>query len=122
HVTIYITLLAGAFIILPAIAMIIAQGFVFLLLFLIEMFLLLLFIMSLTALIYIFILRYFNGEKLKDIINYIQIILSVGIIVVYQIVIWGFDFVSLDFTYNFISLHVFIPPIFFVAPFEIFLN
>src|SRR5699024_3391975 len=97
-------------------------GFVFLLLFLIEMFLLILFIMSLTALIYIFILRYFNGEKLKDIINYIQILLSVGIIVGYQIVIRVFDFVSFDFTYNFSLWHVFIPPMWFGAPFEVFLN
>jgi len=122
HVTIYIIFLAGAFLILPAIAMLIVQDFAFLLLFLIEMFFLILFVMSLTALIYIFILRYFNGEKLKDIINYVQILLSVGIIVGYQIVIRIFDFVSFEFTYDFSWWHVFIPPMWFGAPFEVFLN
>src|SRR5699024_3651329 len=81
YVTIYIIFLAGAFFILPAIAMLIVQDFAFLLLFLIEMFFLILFVMSLTALIYIFILRYFNGEKLTYIINYVRIFSSVSIIV-----------------------------------------
>src|SRR5699024_9053163 len=122
HVTIYIIFLAGAFLILPAIAMLIVQDFAFLLLFLIEMFFLILFVMSLTALIYIFILRYFNVEKLKVIINYVQILLSVVIIVGYQIVIRIFDFVSFEFTYDFSWWHVFIPPMWFGAPFEVFLN
>lgn len=122
HVTIYITLLAGAFLIIPIIFMIGVQGVIFSLLFLIEMLFLILFIMSLTALIYIFILRYFSGEKLKDIINYVQILLSVGIIIGYQIVIRIFDFVSFDFTYNFSWWHVFIPPMWFGAPFELFLH
>lgn len=122
HVTIYITLLAGAFLALPILFMIGVQGIVFTLLFVIEMIFLILFIMSLTALIYIFILRYFSGEKLKDIINYVQILLSVGIIVGYQIVIRIFDVVSFEFTYEFTWWHVFIPPMWFAAPFETLLN
>lgn len=122
HVTIYIILLAGAFLIIPMIFMVGVQGFIFSLLFLVEMFFLVLFIMSLTALIYIFILRYFSGEKLKDMINYVQILLSVGIIIGYQIVIRVFDFVSFDFTYDFSFWHVFIPPMWFGAPFEVILH
>src|SRR5699024_6029286 len=34
----------------------------------------------------------------------------------------GIDFVSFDFTYNFSLWHVFIPPMLFGAPFEVFLN
>lgn len=122
HVTIYITLLAGAFLSLPIILMIGVQGFTFTFLFLVEMIFLILFITSLTALVYIFILRYFNAEKLKDIINYIQILLSVGIIIGYQIVIHVFDFISFNFTYDFNWWHLLIPPMWFGAPFELFLN
>lgn len=122
HVTIYITLLAGAFLSIPVALMLGIQGIMFTMLFIIEMFFLILFIMSLTALVYIFILRYFNGEKLKDFINYIQILLSVSIIIGYQIVIRVFDFVSFDFTYDFSWWHVFIPPMWFGAPFEILFN
>ncbi|WP_234028486.1 hypothetical protein [Lentibacillus sp. Marseille-P4043] len=72
--------------------------------------------------VYIFVLRFFSGERLKDIINYVQILLSVGIVVGYQIVIRAFDFVDFNFIYDFSWWHAFIPPIWFGAPFELFLN
>lgn len=37
-----------------------------------------------TALIYLFILRFFNGEKVKDIINFVQIALTIVMTIGYQ--------------------------------------
>lgn len=123
HVTIYMTMLTGAFIAAPAVVMIIEKGITFLLLFLAEIILMLLLILTLTALTYIFVLRFFDGERLRDIINYVQILLSVGIIVGYQIVIRAFDFVDFDhLVYVFSWWHIFIPPIWFGAPFSLFLQ
>ncbi len=122
HVAIYMSMLTGAFIGIPSIVMLGVHGIGYFLLFLAEVVLLNLFIMTITALVYIFILRFFSGEKLKDIINYVQILLSVGIIIGYQIVIRSFEFVDYNYVYNFHWWHVIIPPIWFGAPFELFLN
>lgn len=122
HVAIYMSMLTGAFIIIPAIVMLFVHGIGYLMLFLVEIILLILFIMTITALIYIFILRFFSGEKLKDIINYVQILLSVGIVIGYQIVARAFEIVDFNYIYNFNWWNVFIPPMWFGAPFEFILN
>lgn len=122
HVSIYMALLTGAFMGVPSLVMLARHGIVFFLLFLVMLLLLVFFIIALTALVYIFILRFFNGERLKDMINYVQILLSIGIIVGYQVLIRSFDFVNFDFTYIFSWWHVFIPPIWFGAPFELLLH
>ncbi|MFD2042890.1 hypothetical protein ACFSTA_01050 [Ornithinibacillus salinisoli] len=122
HVTIYMSMLTGAFIGIPSLVILGVQGIGYFLLFFVEVILLILFIMTITALVYIFILQFFSGEKLKDMINYVQILLSVGIIIGYQIVIRSFEFVELDFVYEFSWWHLFIPPIWFGAPFELLLN
>ena len=43
-----------------------------------------------------FILRVFDGEKLKDMINYVQICLTLVLLVGYQVAIRSFTFVNLD--------------------------
>src|SRR5690625_5431727 len=84
------TLLTGAFLLIPSAVMLVVKGISFFIIFIGAIFLLVLFILALTALIYIFVLQFFSGEQLKDIINYIQIILSIGIVIGYQIVIRAF--------------------------------
>lgn len=122
HVALYLTMITGAFIAIPSIVFLFTAGFLYFLIFIIEVFLLDLFILAFTALVYMFILRLFDGEKLKDIINYVQILLAVAIVVGYQIIIRLFDVVDLTFAYNFSWWHVFIPPVWFGAPFEMFLS
>ncbi|WP_164669310.1 hypothetical protein [Virgibacillus doumboii] len=122
HVSIYMTLMTGALVTIPFVVMIIRQGVIFSLLFLAVLILNVLFVIALTALIYIFTLRFFNGERLKDIINYVQILLSVGIIVGYQLLARSFEVVDLTVTYTFSWWHALIPPIWFAAPFEWLLN
>ncbi|GGK08745.1 hypothetical protein GCM10007063_33960 [Lentibacillus kapialis] len=118
HVGIYMALSAGAFIAAPLIVMILTKGIVFSLLFLGMLILSLIFIIALTALIYIGTLHVFSGEKLKDIINYVQILLSVGIIVGYQLLARSFEMIDFAVSYTFSWWHVMIPPIWFGAPFE----
>ncbi len=122
HIMIYMTFLAGALIAVPSVVMLATGRISFFFLFLAETVLLLLFMIALTALAYIFILQYFSGDRLKDIINYVQIILAIGIVVGYQIVIRAFDFAMFEFVYDFSWWHLFIPPLWFGAPFEFLLS
>ena len=122
HIMLYMFFITGAFIALPLLVSLFKKGIVFTLIFIIGLVFALLFIVVFTSLLYFFVLKFFDGEKLKDIINYVQILLSVGVIVGYQIVIRSFSFVDLDITYTFNWWHVLLPPMWFAAPFELILN
>src|SRR5699024_1872246 len=118
HVIVYITMLTLAFTIIPIIFMIAVQGILFTILFFIEMMLLVLFIIACTSLAYIIVLRFFSGDQLKDLINYIQILLSLGVIIGYQLVIHSFDLTRFDVEYVFKIWHLLMPSLWFGAPFE----
>lgn len=114
--------MTGAFTAIPFVVGLVNHGFFFAVIFLVELILTVLLVVVLTSLLYLVILRFFDGDKLKDIINYVQILLSVGVVVGYQVLIRAFDFVDLNLTYSFSWWHVLIPPIWYGAPFEVFLN
>ncbi|WP_404467138.1 hypothetical protein [Planococcus rifietoensis] len=122
HIMIYMTFVAGAFTTIPFLVGLFRHGIVFSLIFLFELVLTILLVVVLTSLLYLFILRFFDGEKLKDIINYVQILLSVGVVVGYQVLIQSFEFVDLNMAYAFSWWHFLIPPLWYGAPFEVFLN
>ena len=122
HVLVYMVLLTGAFTLIPAIVMLLVHGISFFILFIVSICFILLFIIALTSLVYIFVLRFFSGEQLKDLINYIQIALSIGIFVGYQIVLRAFDYTYLFKVYDFSWWHVFVPPMWFAAPFELLIR
>ncbi|WP_096273300.1 hypothetical protein [Paucisalibacillus globulus] len=122
HIAIYLTLLTGAFVAIPAIVSLVVEGFSYFLLFILTILLIDLFVLAFTALIYMFVLQFFDGEKLKDIINYVQILLAVAVVVGYQIIIRLFDVVDLEYVYDFSWWHALIPPVWFGAPFEMLLN
>lgn len=122
HILIYMFFITGAFIAIPLVVGLFSKGIVFTLIFLAALLFTMLFIVVMTSLVYFVVLRFFDGEKLKDIINYVQILLSIGVIVGYQIVIRAFDFVDLDLTYTFSWWHLFLPPMWFGAAFELLLN
>jgi hypothetical protein len=104
----------------PAMIMcLIRYGPLFFLVMLIEMVLICALVLLLTSLLYFIILRVFDGEKLKDIINYFQIGLSIFMAVAYQFIGRMFDIsqISVSFTpkwWNFI-----IPTAWFAAPLNI---
>ncbi|WP_407269460.1 hypothetical protein [Radiobacillus sp. PE A8.2] len=119
HICIYMTLLTGALTAIPLIAGLIRHGFVFFLVFFIELWLVGMFILVVTALIYITILRFFDGERLKDIINYVQILLSVGMLIGYQVLARSFEIVDLTVNFQYYWWHAFIPPIWYGSVFEL---
>lgn len=122
HIMIYIAFVTVAFTAIPFVVGLVNHGFFFAVIFLVELILTVLLVVVLTSLLYLVILRFFDGDKLKDIINYVQILLSVGVVVGYQVLIRAFDFVDLDLAYSFSWWHLLIPPIWYGAPFEVFLN
>ncbi len=68
------------------------------------------------------ILKFFGSDQLKNLINYVQIILSIAVVIGYQIFIRAFDFVDLEIAFAFEWWHVLLPPIWFAAPFELLLG
>ena len=88
-----------------------------------EIILLSLFAIVATALMYLAVLRFFDGEKLKDIINYVQIGLTIGLTVGFQIVARAFQFIDFDkIGFNPTWWKYLVPSIWFAAPFELFIN
>lgn len=122
HIMIYMVLLTGAFVIIPLIVSIFNFGIIFALLFLIEIILISSLAVVLTAFVYLFILRFFSGEMLKDIINYVQIFLAIGMAVSYQLVGRVFQIVNIEISYTFAWWHTLLPPFWFAAPFELIFN
>ncbi|SDM29436.1 hypothetical protein [Sediminibacillus halophilus] len=122
HVCIYMTQVTGAFAVVPLLVGLFVNGALFTVIFLIEILLIGMLIVVLTALIYIFILQFFDGERLKDVINYVQILLSVGIVAGYQVLVRIFDFSDLNIDFTFQWWHLLLPPIWYSAPFEWILN
>ncbi len=119
HVCIYIislTLALTGFSLLAAFK----YGIGFFLIFLLEIVLIDVFMIMITALAYLLVLKFFDGEKLKDMINFVQIALSVFMIIGYQIVPRIFQFVDIDkVAYKMKGWHYFIAPMWFAAPLAI---
>ncbi|AYV65440.1 hypothetical protein C2I06_00325 [Niallia circulans] len=122
HIMIYLSQLTIAITLVPLMVSLIKQGIVFFLLTILLLVLANLFIVVMTALLYLAILRFFDGEKLKDVINYVQIGLSIMIMIGYQIVIRSFEFVDLNIIYEVHWWHLFIVPMWFAGPYEWVLN
>lgn len=122
HISIYIISISLALIGPSLIASLFIKGVLFFIIYFIEVILINLFSISLTVLLYFFVLRFFDGEKLKDIINYFQIALSIVMTVGYQLFGRVFNLVDLEKSINISWYHYLIPSAWFAAPFELFLN
>ena len=120
HILIYMIRL-NAFIAGPSlIAMVMSNGLLVIPIFLLEVLLMDLMIFLVTAFIYLLVLRFYDGELLRNIINIIQILLTILVTVGYQIAIRMIDFSSLqNLKYNFNVTHYLNPILWFGAPFEI---
>lgn len=86
------------------------------LLFILEIIIVDIFMIVITALLYFIILKFFDGEKVKDIINFVQIILTVGMAIGYQIVGRVFNFVDMNIVYEEKLYQLLLPPMWFSAP------
>jgi ABC-2 type transport system permease protein len=123
HILIYMfrlnTFIAGP----SLIALVMSNDLFVIPIFLVEILLMDLLIFLVTAFIYLLVLRFFDGELLRNIINFIQILLTILVTVGYQIAIRMIDFTSLrNMEYTFNSRHFLNPILWFGAPFEIFYN
>ncbi|MDM0850054.1 hypothetical protein QTI42_08125 [Clostridium perfringens] len=95
-------------------------GILFTIVFILEIILINLFMILITAFIYYLVLKFFNGEKLKDIINVVQIVLTVGIMIMYQLVGRLFDILDVGSRFAITSWwQGLIAPLWFAAPLEI---
>ncbi|MFP3441227.1 hypothetical protein R0K18_26195, partial [Pantoea sp. SIMBA_133] len=81
-----------------------------------------LFIVAITALLYYVILKFFGGERLRDVINYVQIGLSFTIVIGYQVLARAFEFQGLQSSFEAAWWNVLLPPVWFGAPFAVILN
>lgn len=122
HVCIYMFYITIALTGVPLIVSLIRQGVGFFVIFLFEIILINLFVVVLTALMYLLILKFFDGEKLKDIINYVQILLSITITVGYQLIARLFSFMDFNLVFEPTWWQYFMIPIWFGAPFELILH
>ena len=122
HVIIYMSFITSAFVAIPFAVGLFTKGIGFALIFLVEIIIVNVFVVVLTAILYLLVLRFFDGERLKDIINYVQILLSVGIVIGYQILLRSFDLATINVEYVFSWWHLFIPALWYGAPFEMLLH
>lgn len=122
HILIYLTYLTIAFTAIPLVVALIKQGVLFFLITVLEIVLINIFVVVLTALLYLVILRFFDGEKLKDIINYVQIGLSLVLMIGYQFVVRSFEFVNLDVVVEMHWWSVLLIPMWFASVYEVVLH
>lgn len=122
HILIYLLFLTIALAGIPLIVGLVKHGFLFFLTTVLSIILIDLLIVVLTALIYLFVLRFFDGEKLKDIINYVQILLSLGIMVGYQLLVRSFEFIDFSISLEHQWWQAFIFPMWYGAMMEVIMN
>lgn len=122
HVVIYLSFLTIALAGIPLIVGLVKNGFLFLFVSVVNIILIDLLIVGITALIYLLILRFFDGEKLKDIINFVQIGLSLMIMVGYQLLIRSFELMDLTISLEPEWWQVFIFPMWYGANIEMMMK
>lgn len=123
HIFIYLMGLSISLTSIPAVLGTIKYGVVFAIIMFVEFFIIALVVISLTSIIYTVVLNLFDGEKLKDIINYFQIILVFVFAFGYQFIFRIFDYDKLsNHEYTAKLWHLFLPSMWFAAPFGVLID
>ncbi|HID0816946.1 ABC transporter permease [Clostridium botulinum] len=122
HILIYITSISGAIAGPTLIGGLIKYKFKFFIIFFFQIILISFFTMFFTAILYYFILKIFDEEKLKDIINYFQIVLSVVLALGYQIIPRVFDFTGVNVNFKIKWWSYLVPPVWFGAPYSLIIE
>lgn len=123
HIFMYITTITMAIAGPSLIVSIKKHGLTFFFIYLLEVIFIALFVIILTALIYLVVLRFSSGEKLKDIINYVQIGLTIIMSLGYQMIGRLFNIIDINnMEYSPSLWKYFFPPLWFAAPFELILK
>ncbi len=100
----------------------IRYGVLFFLLFLLEIVLICGFLILFTALFYYAVMTVFSGEKLKDIINYFQIVLTIFMTVMYQFTGRIFAVSNMNISITPHLWHFLLPSSWFAAPFMLLME
>lgn len=122
HILIYLSGITLAIAGPPLIAGAFIYGVAFLVVYIIELALVCGFVIFITAILYSAILSFFDGEKLKDFINYFQIALSVFMVIAYQLMGRIFELVDYRIAYVVKWWNYLLPSAWFAAPFELFVG
>lgn len=119
HICIYLSLITGSLNFIPLIGIAYSEGILVALLLLVMLVFMVMVVIFLTSLMYVLVLKKFDGEKLKDLISSIQIMLTVAMTLGYQIVARMFEFsdVHVQFTPKWWT--ILLPPTWFAAPFAL---
>lgn len=83
--------------------------------FILELMVIDIFMVVITALLYLLILRFFDGEKVKDIINFVQIGLTIIMTISYQFLGRMFDIVDINIVYKSNIWNLILPPMWFAS-------
>lgn len=118
HAGIYLLQLTGALSAASLAVGLFKHGVLFFLICILELILMNMLILVSTSMIYLVLLKYWDGEKLKDLINYVQIGLSATLAIGYQFVIRSFDLIDFNLVFTPAWWQVLLPPVWFAAPFE----
>ncbi|GAB6929678.1 hypothetical protein JCM10914A_36610 [Paenibacillus sp. JCM 10914] len=118
HAGIYLILLTGALSAASLVTGLIMHGIGFFFIFAVELILMNMLILVSTSMVYLLILKYGDGEKLKDLINFVQIGLSAMLAIGYQFVIRSFDLLGFQVVFTPAWWQVLLPPVWYAAPFE----
>lgn len=84
--------------------------------FILELMVIDIFMVVITALLYLLILKFFDGEKVKDIINFVQIGLTIIMTISYQFLGRMFDIVDINIVYKSNIWNLILPPMWFASP------
>jgi hypothetical protein len=122
HICIYLMGLSLSLNLIPLVTGTIKHGALFFVIFFIEMILAVLIVIALTALLYTLVLKFFDGERLKDIINYFQIFLAFLFSFGYQLVGRVFDATNMSAKYVPRLWHALLPSMWFASPFGILID
>lgn len=122
HIFIYLFTITMAISLPTLIAGTFKYGILFFIIFLIELIFISGVVIFFTSVLYCLILMFFDGEKLKDVINYFQIMLSIIMLVAYQFMGRLFDIVDVKISYNPSWWNYLIPSTWFSAPFTLIID
>ena len=122
HICIYLMGLSLSLNLIPLIIGTAKYGVLFFVIFTIENILAVFIVIALTALLYTVVLKFFDGEKLKDIINYFQILLAFIFAFGYQLAGRVFNIRSMKSEYVPEIWHALLPSMWFAAPFGILID
>ncbi|WBW99177.1 hypothetical protein [Oceanirhabdus sp. W0125-5] len=119
HIFIYLSMITVVFAGPMTIVSFFKDGVVVGLIFILDLIIADIAIILFTGLFYFVFLRFFSGEKLKDIINYVQIVMSITVVIGYQFLGRVFEFVDTEVLFSFKWWQFFLPSIVFSAPINI---